>query len=203
VPVERSPAETSRIGATGRLFQRLIPKKKWLGPAITLLAIVCVIGFWRVSQRKVGSPLPPIEAVPVAVYHGDALQPGLSPDGDRIVFVAGEDRDFGIYTALVGGEKSVRLTHNPRDLFPKWSPDGQQIASYRFSDEGLGIYTIPALGGTEHRVYDGPASIWEDAGLDWSPDGETLAITVYSKDKIHSHIALPELGRLRKGSLSD
>jgi hypothetical protein len=118
VPVERSPAETSRIGATGRLFQRLIPKKKWSGPAITLLAIVCVIGFWRVSQRKVGSPLPPIEAVPVAVYHGDALQPALSPDGDRIVFVAGEDRDFGIYTALVGGEKSVRLTHNPGTCFP-------------------------------------------------------------------------------------
>jgi Tol biopolymer transport system component/DNA-binding winged helix-turn-helix (wHTH) protein len=192
-PVEKPTAETSRVGGTSRLFQRLTPNKRWLGLAITLLAVVCVIGFWRVSRRKAAFPLPLTEPVPVAVYHGDAFQPAVSPDGDRIVFVAGEGNDFGIYTALVGGENSVRLTNNPRDAFPKWSPDGQQIAFYRFSDQGLSIYTIPALGGTEHRVYDGPSSRWEDAGLDWAPDGETLAITEYGKDKIHSRITLISL----------
>ena len=186
--VDKPNAERSRPGGPGFL---LTARKKWL--VIALLVVVCVIGLWRVFRKKAGPALPPREPVRVAVYHGNAFQPALSPDGDRIVFVAGEGSDLGIYSALVGGEKSVRLTNNPRDAFPKWSPDGQQIAFYRFSDYGLGIYTIPALGGTEHRVFDGPSSRWEDAGLDWSPDGESLAITEYEKDKIHSHIAFLSL----------
>jgi len=130
----------------------------------------------------------------VAVYRGNAYQPALSPVGDRLAFVAGEGSDFGIYTALVGGENSVRLTNNPGDWAPGWSPDGRQIAFYRFSDDGLAIYTIPALGGTEHRVYQGPANTWWGyAGLSWSPDGETIAFTQHSKDKIHSRISLLSL----------
>jgi len=95
----------------------------------------------------------------------------------------------------VGGENSIRLTNNPADRFPTWSPDGRQIAFYRYSDDGTGIYTIPALGGTEHRIYKGPSNTWLDSsGLAWAPDGETIAFTENNKDKIHCHIALLSLG---------
>lgn len=186
-------AEVTR--KNGYLLRRFTPKKLGLG-FVLLALVVGVTWFLLVSRRDTASSLSPGEPVPVAVYHGDAGQPALSPDGDRIAFIAGDSTGSGIYTALVGGEKSVQLTNNPGDAWPNWSPDGRQIAFYRFSGETQAIYTIPALGGTEHRVYLGPSSSWRDAGLDWSPDGETLAITEYDKDQIHSHIALLSLGDL-------
>ena len=91
----------------------------------------------------------------------------------------------------MGGENSIRITNNPGDRFPTWSPDGRQIAFYRDSDDSTGIYTIPALGGTEHRIYKGPSNTWLDtSGLTWSRDGETIAFTENDRDKIHCHIAL-------------
>lgn len=168
-------------------------RKGWLRIGSVLLITVFGIGFWlRVREHPV-APLSSGEAIPVAVYHGDAGEPALSPDGERIAFVAGEGSDWGIHTALVGGEKAVRLTNNPGDHFPAWSPDSRQIAFNRFSDEGLGIYTIPALGGTEHRVYLGPANTWIEAGVAWSPDGETIAFSEHNRDKIHSRISLISL----------
>jgi Tol biopolymer transport system component/DNA-binding winged helix-turn-helix (wHTH) protein len=193
-PVKESTAEIIRSSSLSS-FRVLKPGPKWLRLGIgLLLGVVCLIGVWRVSRKKPLSSLPSGEPVPVAIYRGDAYQPALSPDGTRIAFVAGQGNDYGLYTAVVGGEKSVRLTNNSGDGYPRWSPDGQQIAFYRFADQTFAIYTIPALGGTEHRVYDGPCSSWGDAGLDWSPDGETLAITEYSNNRIHAHIALLSLG---------
>ena len=51
---------------------------------------------------------------------------------------------------------------------------------------------IPAFGGTEHRLYSGPAGFFHRA-LDWSPDGKVLAFTEGHADKAHSWIALLSL----------
>ena len=52
---------------------------------------------------------------------------------------------------------------------------------------------IPAFGGTEHRLYSGPAGVLFIEALDWSPDGKVLAFTESDADRTHSWIALLSL----------
>ena len=190
-PVEKSMGEASEANArTKSLFKTVPPKRLAIG--LSLLGVIAVT-IWLIFRKTAPSPLPSGEPLPVAVYHGNARQPALSADGDRVAFIAGEGSSFGVYTALVGGENSIRLTNNRGDRFPAWSPDGRQMAFYRYSDAGISIYTIPALGGMEHRIWQGPTNTWGTDGLAWSPDGETIAFTESHSDKIHSHIALLSL----------
>jgi Tol biopolymer transport system component/DNA-binding winged helix-turn-helix (wHTH) protein len=192
-PVEGPNPQPTAVAKLEHLPHRFSPRRNWLALTSALLIALFGIGLLLVFRRPAGSSLSSGEATPVAIYQGDAGEPALSPDGERIAFVAGEGNDWGIYTAQVGGEKSVRLTNNLGDHYPAWSPDSRQIAFNRYSDEGLGIYTVPALGGTEHRVYLGPAKTWVEAGVAWSPDGETIAFSEHNKDKIHSRISLLSL----------
>src|ERR1700737_5123086 len=85
---------------------------------------------------------------------------------------------------LIGGEKPLRLTDNPGDCCPTWSPDSRQIAFVRYAESGKerSFYVIPALGGSEHRLYTGPltARTFCDR-IDWSPDGRTLVFSAPSE----------------------
>jgi len=121
------------------------------------------------------------------------LKPAFSPDGNQVAFYVLGSENAGIYTMMLGGEKSLRLTSDSGDCCPRWSPDGRQIAFFRTSDEGVAaVYVIPAFGGTEHRLYSGPAGFSHRA-LDWSPDGKVLAFTESHEDKTHAWIALLSL----------
>ena len=169
------------------------PTKIWLAAGLVSIVLLSALGLWLSYRkpRKLSSIA--VEVVPLVGLPGDEFDPAFSPDGNQVAFVSGEGRDWGIYAAVVGGEKSLRLTKNPGDRFPAWSPDSRQIAFCRYFDGSLALYTIPALGGTEHRVYSGPANTWHYAGLDWSPDGEALAFSENNIDKIHSRITLLSL----------
>ena len=134
------------------------------------------VGIWRFSRNRAEAPLPPIEVVPLVGLTDLEFKPAFSPDGNQVAFSVGGPENSGIYTTVVGGEKSLRLTSNSGDCCPRWSPDGRQVAFFRTSHEGVAIYVIPAFGGTEHRLYSGPAGFFHRA-LDWSPDGKVLAFT--------------------------
>jgi Tol biopolymer transport system component/DNA-binding winged helix-turn-helix (wHTH) protein len=195
-PVEKPTSGASSDTYWKRLPERLTSSKRAWVLGATLLVLLSCIGFWLFS-RKPQSSQSLVEVVPLAGLRGYEAEPAVSPDGNQVAFVAGEGHDRGTYTALVGGEKPLRLTSNSNDHYPAWSPDGRQIAFYRYSDEGLAIYTIPAQGGTEHLVYKGPANTWHEGGVDWSPDGETLVFSENNEDKIHSRIALLSLADFR------
>src|SRR5262249_23007105 len=66
------------------------------------------------------------------------------------------------------------------------------LAFYRGSREGTGIFTIPALGGTEKRLYTGLSSAWTE-GLSWSPDGKVLAFSNSARGENRTAIALLSL----------
>ncbi|HEX6804134.1 MAG TPA: winged helix-turn-helix domain-containing protein [Terriglobales bacterium] len=137
-----------------------------------LVFLIGVLIFYRNSDNARASSS--IEVVPLAALHGFQVTPASSPDGKLVAFRESDGLHHnGIYSAMAGGEKSLQLTSNPGDCCPTWSPDGRHIAFARYSRKTLSIFVIPALGGTERRVYRGPDSM--GGGLSWSPDGKLLA----------------------------
>ena len=173
-------------------FERLTAKAWWISVGATLLVLFSGIGIWRFARNRTEASLPPIEVVPLVGLPGLENEPAFSPDGNQVAFALHGKENSGIYTTLVGGEKSMRLTSNSGDCCPRWSPDGRQVAFSRPSDDGVAIYVIPAFGGTEHRLYSGPVSVFPRS-LDWSPDGKVLAFSESHADKTHTRIALLSL----------
>jgi Tol biopolymer transport system component/DNA-binding winged helix-turn-helix (wHTH) protein len=175
----------------GRLSTRSA-KALWISAGFVLLTLLSGIGIWRFARNRAEASLPSIEMVPLVGLPGMEFDPVFSPDGNHVAFSIAEPEKSGIYTTVVGGEKSLRLTSSSGDCCPRWSPDGRQIAFLRYSKEGVAIYVIPAFGGTEHRLYSGLMGFLFRS-LDWSPDGKVLAITEIHADRTHTWIALLSL----------
>jgi Tol biopolymer transport system component/DNA-binding winged helix-turn-helix (wHTH) protein len=172
------PSELLPVGIQTNVSDPVVAHR-WPGRisvgALAISVVLCVIGllaFYRNSANARAASS--IEVVPLVGLKGFQVTPASSPDGSLVAFRESDGLHHnGIYTALAGGEKSLQLTSNPGDCCPTWSPDGRQIAFSRDSNQTLSIFTIPALGGTERRVYRGPGCL--GGGLSWSPDGKYLA----------------------------
>ncbi len=190
-PVEKpnSGAPPERADVSKGYLERLAARAGWIAVVATLVALLFGTGIWRLSRKPAETPLPSIKVVPLVGLPGFETSPAFFPDGNQVAFALVGPENSGIYTTVVGGEKSLRLTSNSGDCCPRWSADGRQVAFSRPSDEGVAIYVIPAFGGTEHRLYSGPASYFPRS-LDWSPDGKVLAFSESHADKTHTRIAL-------------
>jgi Tol biopolymer transport system component/DNA-binding winged helix-turn-helix (wHTH) protein len=142
--------------------------------AAFVVATLAAVTIWALRRPNADSQLARIEVVPLVGLRGFQATPAFSPDGTLVAFRQSDGaRNAGIYAAAVAGGKSVQVTSSPGDCCPTWSPRGDQIAFMRYSRKTVSIYTVPPLGGTERRVYQGPAAMV--AGLSWSPDGRALA----------------------------
>ena len=137
-------------------------KKLWLiVGALALVVVTAVALLWIFStpreQSSTGGEMVPLVSMP-----GQQDSPAVSPDGSQVAFDYSGAPHPGIYIALVGGEKPLQLTENDDDDYPTWSPDGRQIAFERFrdSDNQKSLYVIPALGGSERRLYTASFPVW-------------------------------------------
>jgi DNA-binding winged helix-turn-helix (wHTH) protein len=169
-------------------------KRLWISVGATLVSLLCGVGIWNFFMNR-SEALPTIEVVPLVGLPGFESDPAFSPDGKQVAFAFRGNEISGIYTSMVGGEKSLRLSNNAADCCPRWSPDGQRIAFSRRSHDGVEIYVIPALGGTEHRLSSRPSEEFLTGhpfgrSLDWSPDGKLVAFSDIQKDKTHAWISL-------------
>ena len=192
-PVDKPSSQAPSPSLPKGRFERLAAKWSWGGTGAAALILLSTIAIWRLSRKPAESSPPSVEVVPLVAVQGKQGSPAFSPDGNQVAFAGSQGPNTeGIYTTLVGGEKSLRLTSNPGDCCPTWSPDGRQIAFTRYSGKELAIYIVPALGGTEHKLYKGPANLLSD-GLNWSPDGEVLAFPESDADRVRSRIALLSL----------
>jgi Tol biopolymer transport system component/DNA-binding winged helix-turn-helix (wHTH) protein len=157
------------------LFRGGIPGKIWMGSTFCL-ALFCAFAMWALCRPSPDTQLERIEVVPLIGLRGFQATPAFSPDGTLVAFRQSDGaHNTGIFAAVVGGEKSLQITADPGDCCPTWSPDGRQLAFIRYAERDVSIFTIPALGGTEHRVYRGPASM--RAGLSWSPNSDALVFS--------------------------
>ena len=108
------------------------------------------------------------------------------------------ERYFEIETSALDGSNRRRLTEKKGfDLYPAWSPSGDRIAFTRqsvpncalsfdilFPSYGRTIHVMNVDGSEVHEVLkesdagDGVDIMIEDGGLQWSPDGRSLALFV-------------------------
>src|SRR5262249_22012035 len=147
---------------------------RWVWGLVAVLVLLAAV-WYAISRRSGKSPLPPMKVAQFNNSPGKKSQPVFSPDGEQIAFswggAKGDNAD--IYVQLIGEGTPHRLTTNSADDFsPAWSPDGHYIAFMRYSGNEAGIFMVPALGGTERKIY---SSNWLGGGLAWSPDGKSLA----------------------------
>ena len=98
--VASAPVHT-RIGsyAVGNL--------RWMAVACTILVAFGGIAVWRFVRSR--AALPPIEVVPLVGLPGMEKDPAFSPDGNQVAFAIRNPATSGIYTTVLGGEKSLNL----------------------------------------------------------------------------------------------
>jgi Tol biopolymer transport system component/DNA-binding winged helix-turn-helix (wHTH) protein len=152
-------------------------KKLWLMVGVLALIVVAAVGLsWMFSTLR-QQPSTVGEILPLVSMPGQQDTPAISPDGSQVAFAYSGGPHPGLYTALIGGEKPLQLTQIDEDGNPAWSPDGRQIAFARYNDSNhqKTLYVIPALGGSERRLYTTSFGEWVQCDqMSWSPDGKSL-----------------------------
>jgi eukaryotic-like serine/threonine-protein kinase len=156
----------------------------WLSVAVILVVGMAVRFYWSrrssesLTRSRSESLLPPMKVVPFTSFAGHEGSPNFSPDGNQIAFDwdGGTGDNIDIYVKLIDAGTPLRLTTNPGiDRSPTWSPDGRYIAFARFSESEKGIFIVPALGGTERKLYSPDWGFYAFGMVVWSPDGKFLA----------------------------
>ena len=193
-PLESKAENRPEVASALPGNSRMPPRPFWIAATICL-ALISSASIWALYRPHSDAQLAKLEVVPLIGLRGYQATPAFSPDGALVAFRQSDGgSNNGIYAAVVGGEKSVQLTSDPGDCCPAWSPDGRQIAFVRYSGEFFSIFIMPALGGTERRLYRGPDHL--GGGISWSPDGNLIAFT-------ESHSSDPTRAWISALSLSD
>ena len=156
--------------------------KIWSAVAAMLLLISA--GVYLFLERSDPSSAG-MEIVPLTGMPGREDDPAFSPDGNQVAFRFSDesmnDRS-GIYTTVVGGQKTLQLTNDPNDCCPVWSPDGRMVGFARVGPIVTNLYAIPALGGTPRKIYSIDKTYKEHIGrapdFSWSPDGQFLLVSI-------------------------
>jgi Tol biopolymer transport system component len=125
-------------------------------------------------------------------------QPAWSPDGKRLAFIRKIPGGTTVFAIDTDGSHLTPITDDSSSDYddPQWSPDGKQVAFYgrRGSLDAVhrGIWIRDADGKNEVTVIDYQDPQVYINGLDWSPDGKTLAFVRWEGDKMELWTVKPD-----------
>ncbi len=137
-----------------------------------------------------GGELPQIESWNrVTIESVVEMWPSIHPDGDQIVYAAGEIDNMRLQYRLVEGGPPHRLIDGleVHQTHPTYSPDGNQVL---FAAEGT-IYTVESLGGAPRPVAR-PVGAELFSFPAWSPLGNEIVFTTTEDSIIVQNIATRE-----------
>lgn len=119
-----------------------------------------------------GPPARSQSAAPVVA----AAEPGVSPDGTEIAFVAGGDI-WSVPTA--GGDARLLVSHEATERRPLFAPDGRSLAFMSTRTGGGDLYVLNLETGALRRLTSDDGSETLEA---WSPDSRWVYFSSTSRD---------------------
>lgn len=123
----------------------------------------------------------PSGGTPRAIAARPGREVALSPDGQRLLYMAGRFPSVRLMVSHLDGSGEHDLS-DPRALMTfnaAWSPDGRRIAYTRVdSARRLEVWVMDADGTGAHRVSRIPDGEGNPQWPAWAPDGRRLAIQV-------------------------
>ncbi len=163
-------------GAARARTGRWSGRAKRFGPVAAAAAVVAagIVGTVALLADGEGVSNPVrIRATQVTALPGLEDSPGISPDGQWVVYAGEDGPDRDIYLRSLAGERAINLTEaSPADDYaPAFSPDGQRIV-FRSTRDGGGLFVMGLTGEAVRRVSDRGES------PTWSPDGGSLAYSL-------------------------
>lgn len=155
-----------------------VRRNYWKIVLLTMIPVVAAsVGLWKWRTAAPDKPDAVLRALPVTTDPGEEAQPSFSPDGEQIVYAAGDTagKDSDLYIVALGTGAKLHLSPGPTsDTMPRWSPDGRWIA---FSRNGIGIFLISPLGGLARKV----AALDGLAQIAWMPDSRWLLVAQWPR----------------------
>jgi serine/threonine protein kinase len=107
----------------------------------------------------------------------DASCPTVSPDGDRVAYLA-QDPVHGTVLRVVsrsGGQAVTLATGVEASEFPSWSPDGRYLTFAAGSP--IRVWVVSVAGGDPREVTPSGGDYPQ-----WSPDGRWISYSVWTQD---------------------
>ncbi|MEO8369007.1 MAG: protein kinase [Candidatus Solibacter sp.] len=181
----------------GRLPNRVagfVSRYRPLAAILGTLAVIVAVAVIAWQLRSRAGTLPG-QVIPITTMPGSESQPAFSPDGKKLVYVwSGENGgNSDIYIQNLDDGSVVRFTTDPaEDISPVWSPDGTRIAWLRTGRAETAVFVGRVSGGIHGKIADVYPIRLEAVGrqLDWSPDGEYLAVPDKPQPDEPFHIVL-------------